>query len=208
MERLCKDELYLIFMKLNVKDLLNLSLINKKFKEKIENQWLHRLISDFPDYLNYDFGNKNKKEIYILLYQLVILKEKLWLSSNIYELYNKESLLLSREQIKIIPRQIGILINLKNLDLSGNYIRDIPKEIGNLISLEFLDLNYNRIKDIPKEIGNLINLRELSLTLNNIEKLPIELSNLSNLRKFYVYNNKMLNVQNEIKNIPGLTLYA
>lgn len=202
MDRVCKDELILMCMKLDVRDIISLSSINKSIKRKIENLWKYKL-QDFPDYLNCDFENKTEKEIY----RLVTLKEKLKLEENIYDIYNMKTLDLRRSMIIDIPKDLGILINLENLDLSNNRIREIPKELGNLINLEYLNLAGNKIREIPKELGNLFRLGILYLNLNNIKSLPKELGNLRSLRMLYAYNNIFINIHDEIRNIPGLTLY-
>ena len=52
--------------------------------------------------------------------------------------------------------------------LSYNQITVIPKEIGNLINLHILDLSFNQITVTPKEIANLFKMRHLFLHNNQL----------------------------------------
>jgi Leucine-rich repeat (LRR) protein len=52
-------------------------------------------------------------------------------------------------------------------------IKIIPKEIGNLINLTFLFLNDNQIEIIPKEMGNL-RVNYLNIKNNPIRELSLE----------------------------------
>jgi hypothetical protein len=72
------------------------------------------------------------------------------------------------------------LKNLKYLILSSNQIKIIPEEIGELKNLKYLYLDSNQIEIIPKEIGELKNLEYLNLYSNQMDKSSIflELSNI------------------------------
>ena len=83
----------------------------------------------------------------------------------------KESIVITFENITIIPKEIKNLQNLTYLELNSNKIRKIPEEIGNLKNLYGLFLYGNRIQEIPKEIGNLKALRILVLSENQLTEI-------------------------------------
>ena len=58
-------------------------------------------------------------------------------------------LYLSHNQIKVIPHEIGQLVNLLKLSFSCNQIKYIPHEIEFLVNLRYLYLHDNQIKNIP-----------------------------------------------------------
>jgi Leucine-rich repeat (LRR) protein len=53
---------------------------------------------------------------------------------------------LNKNNISIIPNEIGNLTNLEKIELYDNKIEFIPSEIGNLTNLQELHLSYNKIK--------------------------------------------------------------
>ena len=202
--QLSKDELFLIAMKLDYPSLLKFSMCNKRIYDKIyanENVWNGKL-KEFPDYLNPkydekiydinvpnvwrkrespglipDYRNKNKREIYILLYRLTILKEVLKTKNNIYDFYNVQYfefgwLRDDNVPIEEIFKHIEILINLKVLQFSDNDLTYIPKMIGKLVNLEKLYLDNNKITEIPKELKNLANLQYFYINNNLLEEIP------------------------------------
>lgn len=233
MDKLSKDELFVIAMELDLPAILKLCSSNKKINDRLclrDTIWVQKL-KEFPDYQEHleDFKNMNKREIYTLLYQLKSLKEKLVSPYNIYEIYkhkelnlagrqlqdipkevgslsNLEKLWVGNNYIRTLPKELGDLINLKELYLSGNDIQELPKELGNLTNLKELYLGNNKIKSIPKELGNLRNLQELILSYNQIEQLPKELGKLRNLRALILYNNSIRSIPEEIKSIPYLQI--
>jgi len=143
-----KDVLFIIAKKLSLIDLVSFTQINKKTYVRTE-IWLHKLITEYPNWKDFKF-DRTLKKTYVTLYQLEKLEGKLNLKYNLFDLYNLED--LSDNQIKEIPKEIGQLHNLQYICLYNNQINEIPKEIGQLHNLKFLDLEYNQIKEIPKEI--------------------------------------------------------
>ena len=194
MEKLNKDEIFLITKYLHPKSLLNFSLCNKYIfslcnREEI---WNYKL-KDFPKTLNVQ---KKNKEIYELLYSLTQFKNKLGLNKTIYEIYemqylkientvpkqvlylvNMRELYLSDVELIKIPTNIDLLTNLKVLSLAGNVLRVIPRELGNLLNLEYLYLQRNKLTEIAIEIGNLTSLKVLNLSNNQLDKIPTDIKN-------------------------------
>jgi hypothetical protein len=195
-----KDMLVQIGIELDLPSLLKLCQSSKEINNKLCQQdtvWHYKLEKDFNEYLNSDkypkfyniYKELGKKGYYMFLYKLSSIK-KVWnLKQTLKQLYSLTDLKLIYWNIKIIPREIGVLQNLKLLDLSCNHIKSIPKEIGQLKNLETLYLGGNKIQSIPKEIGELHNLKRLHLAANDIEIIPEELGQLDGLLQLYLCSN-------------------
>jgi Leucine-rich repeat (LRR) protein len=85
---------------------------------------------------------------------------------------NLQWLDLSKNRLKGIPANLGLLKNLKKLILFKNKIEAIPPEIGQLEDLRELIINQNELQTLPEEIGNLKKLRYIDMWSNNITHLP------------------------------------
>jgi GTPase SAR1 family protein len=77
------------------------------------------------------------------------------------------------------------------LILSGNQLKTLPAEIGKLKNLTALDLSNNQLTSLPAEIGELKNLTELYLSGNQLKTLPAEIVELKNLIRFDLYGNPL-----------------
>ncbi len=88
--KLSKDELSLIANKLDLPGLLNFCTSDRRVYEKIYNNdiiWIYKL-EEFAGYeKKIKFQGKKYREIYISLYQLAILKQKLNLKEDIYDIH-------------------------------------------------------------------------------------------------------------------------
>ena len=223
LSNLSKDELFSIAMKLDLQSLLKFSLVNKRINEKISDVWKHK-IQKFSD--NSTFNVQNDKSKYILLYCLTILKQKLKINKDIYEIYNLETLDLNGKQLREIPKEVGVLTNLKNIYLVDNYIRILPTQFFNLINLEEIYLSNNGLEEIPDDINRLINLKKLflrknyikvfpklekltklhsmCLSKNLIEEIPSDIIRLTSLERLYLHDNRIKNLPKELENMPNL----
>ena len=220
MDKLNKDELFLIAMKLNLKSLIYFSSCSKRIQSKLEIVWACK-VREFV----FQIPSPSLRDEYISLYQLLQLKSKLNLLENIREIYEFDSikivnlrsipkeikclselekLIWSQSNLQTVPKEIGYLINLKHLDLKNNLLKTLPKEIGNLINLELLDLQYNNLQEIPEEIGNLINLKKLYLFANRIKKIPKTFRRLINLEEVFLQNNYLKSVYDSLGDLPNL----
>lgn len=85
---------------------------------------------------------------------------------------NLQLLDLSKNRIKEIPSQIGLLKKLKKLILFKNKIESLPPQLGELEDLRELIINQNELETLPEEIGKLKKLRYIDMWSNNITGLP------------------------------------
>lgn len=79
---------------------------------------------------------------------------------------------LSKNRLKALPADIGLLKKLKKLILFKNKLESLPAEIGQLEELQELVINQNELETLPEEIGNLKKLRYIDMWSNNITHLP------------------------------------
>ncbi|KAL8545974.1 hypothetical protein ACS0TY_005910 [Phlomoides rotata] len=95
---------------------------------------------------------------------------------------------------KILPAEIGTLLNLTHLYLSDNSLQgEFPLSLLNLTKLEVLDISYNTIKGaIPSGIGQLTRLKFLILSNNQINgSLPSSLGQLTSLESLNLSSNEI-----------------
>ena len=76
--------------------------------------------------------------------------------------------------------------NLQSLDLSGNGLKELPKELFELKNLQSLALSGNELKELSKELFELKNLQNLDLSRNGLKELPKELFQLSRLSQLTI----------------------
>lgn len=101
---------------------------------------------------------------------------------------------------------IEIFKNLIMLDISGNEIKEMPKEIGVLQNLRILIINDNQITDLGPGITNLINLEVLDASSNKIVKLPVEITKLAKLEQLQLQNNMINELPNGITSLKSLEM--
>ncbi len=210
MEKLNKDELFSLAIHLDLTDLLRFCSTNKYIQHTIcarDDIWIYKLNREYPNFKRLKL-EKSFREIYQTVYSLTILKNKLRMRENIYQLYESKMIDLHERKLTEMPKEIGILSNLRELYLYGNKLTSLPKEIGDLTNLEELYLFNNALIEIPKEMGNLSNLRILRLNNNLLTSIPKELSNLSNLKTLLLDSNKLVSLPKELTklNLQNFTL--
>ncbi len=80
---------------------------------------------------------------------------------------------IGADEASRLPRELFCgLTKLKNLVLSNNNICILPSNISQLSSLEVLDLENNRLNVLPWQLGLLTNLKKLKLEGNPLRKIP------------------------------------
>jgi Leucine-rich repeat (LRR) protein len=179
MNKLSKDELFILALQLDLPDLLRFCKTSKIFDEKLCKNidfWRYKIRNEFIDF-NYEeliseLETLSSQELYILLHT-----KKMW---KMYESINKIWVMeeINGKNISNIPENLN-LPNLRRLYLNNNKILNIPVNL-NLPNLERLYLNNNSITDIPENL-NLPNLKEFFLENNYVTSIPENL-NLPKLR--------------------------
>ncbi|KAF8571300.1 hypothetical protein P879_03022 [Paragonimus westermani] len=91
------------------------------------------------------------------------------LPSEIGELVNLKSLILSLNRLQKLPDSLGRLRSLVLLDVANNQLTSLGNHLADLISLEKLDAFHNCLTSLPSLPPR---LRKLDLNHNRIERLP------------------------------------
>src|SRR6202522_3949515 len=179
------DCIYHIFTKLDVNDIINCSLVNKRFY-KISNIEMLWYLLFKERFYNVKCTNENNKKFYDNYKKYSILNN--FLLKNNQDSVNIiiRVLNVSYKQLQTIPKELGQLASLQILYLSNNQLQTIPKELGQLASLQRLDLDNNQLQTIPKELGQLASLQTLYLHNNQLQTIPKELGQLASLRILYL----------------------
>lgn len=112
--------------------------------------------------------------------------------SEIYNKTNTTELILSNNNIRTLPSEMGkmeklAVFRIDHNALEGSLIGEIRK-----MPLVILDVSYNKMTGMPAEIGQLNKLESLNYSYNNITGLPNELENLkSTLKEFNLTGNPL-----------------
>jgi len=79
---------------------------------------------------------------------------------------------VSRNQLTLLPVQIGNLFSLKSFNVSDNLLSTLPEEFKGLVHLERLMIHANRLTVVPDAIEAFTKLKELNCYNNRILHLP------------------------------------
>lgn len=115
-----------------------------------------------------------------------------------------EILVLHRQNLPVLPPEIGKLTNLRELVLDGSRLKSLPEEIGELKQLVKLSAKFNEINNLPENLGSLKMLEELHLDYNKLHEFPGQIGELENLRFLYLSNNNLTRIPPEIGNLTKL----
>eukprot|EP00002_Diphylleia_rotans_P000720 TRINITY_DN1037_c0_g1_i3.p1 TRINITY_DN1037_c0_g1~~TRINITY_DN1037_c0_g1_i3.p1 ORF type:complete len:884 (+),score=178.84 TRINITY_DN1037_c0_g1_i3:80-2731(+) len=107
-------------------------------------------------------------------------------------------------KIAVIPPEMGNLINMHIINLAENAILEIPIQFGAFLQLTKLDVSKNRLKSIPRELAKCRSLRVLNVSYNDISQLPVELSMLVNLTYLDATSNSLRAIPPELGNLSKL----
>lgn len=110
--------------------------------------------------------------------------------------------------LKLLPEEIGGLVNLTDLHLSKNNLPGLPDGIKNLKNLSILKADSNDISSLNSNIGNCISLQELVLTSNQIKTLPSSIGSLTDLRSLNVDSNRLEELTPQIGNLKRLRILS
>lgn len=82
------------------------------------------------------------------------------------------TLILTKNQLKSLPRGIDLLTNIQVLNLSDNQLEWMPAEIGALVNLRTLSIENNILKDLPNTLASCTKLENLYLRGNKLKSIP------------------------------------
>ncbi|KAI9020136.1 hypothetical protein CLU79DRAFT_755787 [Phycomyces nitens] len=116
---------------------------------------------------------------------------------------------ISRNKLKTLPANIGLLHQLKILDVSSNLLSEIPPELYNLSQLQVLVLSQNNLHSIPRDMPlGLRNLVTLRISGNKITRITSRIKYWRKMRHLQlgsVYGGNLLSrVPNEISEMESL----
>ena len=197
-----------VYSCLDVKDIVNCSLVNKTLNECVNDNdiiWYKLCQRDFPlDYIR--FIRDTCYEMYKFCYMLSKLKSKLSLEGTLYEIYHMESLDLNNYKLTSIPKDVWQLVNLKCLYLQNNKLTEISGKIRQLVNLRTLYVQNNKLRELPREIGKLKNLKYLDISGNKLVGIPKKLRKLTGLCILTWDGNKFDKLPKKIRKLPNLEI--
>lgn len=119
----------------------------------------------------------------------IITKEMWQLLKETGELSTIDTILCRKRQLRVVPPEIGDLINLQEINFSDNVLTSLPSEIGNLKNLFHLNLRNNTITSLPLEFANLTELNSLLLGSNSLRAFPQQILSCPYIQTLDVSNN-------------------
>ncbi len=112
---------------------------------------------------------------------------------------------LSRQDIEVLPSEIGQLEALATLILWDNHLSSLPLEIAELRQLSTLDLGNNRFTSLPPVLTRLTTLKRLDLDSNQLTAIPSDIAQLNNLGQLDLYRNQLTMLPSELTELSNLT---
>ncbi|XP_033631066.1 uncharacterized protein LOC117292985 [Asterias rubens] len=109
-----------------------------------------------------------------------------------------ETLDLSFNNLRELPRCIDTLRNLRHLHVHHNSLRRLPAEVSRLKQLQTLDVSHNRITTIPHCLCDLENLQEVNFSGNHVKHLDEGMFRSPVLQMFAVTRNPIRNVPRDV----------
>jgi hypothetical protein len=119
-------------------------------------------------------------------------------SESFVHLKKLSCLQLCCNNLKTLPREIGLLRRLTTLVLSNNQLDELPETIGFLVSLVELRVDKNRLTDLPRTMSGLQALRVLSIADNMFSEIPRCVMPLTRLTTFECDRNPLRGIPAEI----------
>jgi len=113
--------------------------------------------------------------------------------SDIYSKTNATELILSYNNIRTLPGEMGRMTKVTVFKIDHNLLEgSLIGEIRQMSQLKILDVSNNNMTGMPAEIGQLSKLETLNYSNNKITGLPNELANLkNNLKEFNLSGNPL-----------------
>ncbi|GAA5022855.1 hypothetical protein GCM10011506_00050 [Marivirga lumbricoides] len=119
---------------------------------------------------------------------------------------NLTQLILSFNQLKAVPKEIGYFPELIELQLAENEIvsQNIDPAIGTLRKLVMLSFYKNNLTEVPDYFFNSPHLTEFDIYYNNVEKLPETLTSAQKLERLFLANNRIFQLPENMGNLNNL----
>lgn len=109
---------------------------------------------------------------------------------------------LASQDLKEFPREVLTMGNVQKLVLSNNEIKSLPSEIGQLDKLVEFYINKNQLTGaLPGEIRQMTDLVVLVARDNNMTGIPAEIGQLKKLELLDLENNQIDTMPDEIENL-------
>lgn len=112
----------------------------------------------------------------------------------------------TKNEIKELPAEVGLLTALQSLKLGKNRLIALPPSIGNLTNLQVISLEENKLKEIPSQIENCGSLRTIDVSHNNLRRLPSVLYRCQKITKLNIVANP-LNLPAELMSSGCKTIF-
>uniref|UniRef100_A0A672Q7Z9 Disease resistance R13L4/SHOC-2-like LRR domain-containing protein n=1 Tax=Sinocyclocheilus grahami TaxID=75366 RepID=A0A672Q7Z9_SINGR len=92
--------------------------------------------------------------------------------------------------------------SLEELILDRNQLTMLPGNIGSLKHLTYLGVNHNPLSVLPEAIGDLRELRELWAVGCGLVSIPSSIGKLGRLEKLGLHNNKITHLPSQFGDLP------
>lgn len=160
----------------DLKDIIKLTSLCKQ-NNGLVNAYLWKLLCDRDYATLYCKINTNSfLEKYMICSDILKAKHKLSYHQKLTDLYNSKRLTLNSQNLRIIPSEIGRLINLEKLYLwyddnsSSNCQISLPNEISQLTKLQHFYARSNILTNYPEALMQLPNINHVTFTYYNSNK--------------------------------------
>jgi hypothetical protein len=111
---------------------------------------------------------------------------------------------ISKNELKVLPAEIGKLRQLQILDVNWTPLEALPKEIGDLQALKVLYVHRTRLYELPKEMGRLRTLESLNVSYTSLRALPKEIGDLQALKMLDLHYTKLNELPTDIGRLQKL----
>jgi len=115
----------------------------------------------------------------------------LWEANVLASFSSLRVLNLSNAQLPALPGVIGRLHRLQELRLVRNQLKLLPKELGELQHLRVLAIDSNELVILPGELARCTALEELSLSKNKLTNILLNFGNFRRLRTLHLHGNPL-----------------
>jgi len=129
---------------------------------------------------------------------------------SIFRLPNLQHLILNNNAIKGIDdvkKDVKLNTRIQSINLSNNRLKEIPKVLSKIGNLSYLDVSNNQLKRINYEVLLPVNIQELNLMGNPITQFPDDLCNLKTIKSLNISRTKISTLSDSIGKLENLTKF-